>query len=170
MRHLCVYCGSGPGRNPVYMATAKALGAAMANLGIGLVYGGGSLGLMGEVARSVIAGGGHVVGIIPEFLVNNNTTGSQTFGTIAALADGRFVIAWSDSSVNDGDTRAQIFNPDVIHTRDNPLVKSDALVVLRGNLAPDGAVLKPPAAEPHLLKHKGPAVVFDSYEEMKKQG
>jgi uncharacterized protein (TIGR00730 family) len=70
MRHLCVYCGSGPGRNPVYMAAAKALGAAMANLGIGLVYGGGSLGLMGEVARSVIAGGGHVVGIIPEFLVN----------------------------------------------------------------------------------------------------
>ena len=70
MRHLCVYCGSGPGRNPVYMAAAKALGVAMANLGIGLVYGGGSLGLMGEVARSVIAGGGHVVGIIPEFLVN----------------------------------------------------------------------------------------------------
>ena len=70
MRHLCVYCGSGPGRNPVYMATAKALGAAMANLGIGLVYGGCRLGLMGEVARCVMAGGGHVVGIIPEFLVN----------------------------------------------------------------------------------------------------
>lgn len=70
MRHLCVYCGSGPGRNPAYMAAARALGTHMANLGIGLVYGGGSLGLMGEVARSVIAGGGHVVGIIPEFLVN----------------------------------------------------------------------------------------------------
>ena len=70
MRHLCVYCGSGPGRNPAYMAAARALGAHMANQGIGLVYGGGSLGLMGEVARSVIAGGGHVVGIIPEFLVN----------------------------------------------------------------------------------------------------
>jgi uncharacterized protein (TIGR00730 family) len=69
MRHLCVYCGSGPGRNPAYMAAAKALGGAMANEGIGLVYGGGSLGLMGEVARSVIIGGGHVVGIIPEFLV-----------------------------------------------------------------------------------------------------
>jgi dihydroxy-acid dehydratase len=64
---------------------------------------------------------------------------------------------------------SEIFNLDVIHTRDNPLVKSDALVVLRGNLAPDGAVLKPPAAEAHLLKHKGPAVVFDSYEEMKKR-
>jgi uncharacterized protein (TIGR00730 family) len=70
MRHLCVYCGSGPGRNPAYVAAARALGTHMANLGIGLVYGGGSLGLMGEVARSVIAGGGHVVGIIPEFLVH----------------------------------------------------------------------------------------------------
>jgi uncharacterized protein (TIGR00730 family) len=69
MRHLCVYCGSGPGRNPAYMAAARALGTHMANLGIGLVYGGGSLGLMGEVARSVISAGGHVVGIIPEFLV-----------------------------------------------------------------------------------------------------
>lgn len=70
MRHLCVYCGSGPGRNPAYVEAARALGAAMANQGIGLVYGGGSLGLMGEVAKSVLDGGGHVVGIIPEFLVN----------------------------------------------------------------------------------------------------
>ncbi len=61
---------------------------------------------------------------------------------------------------------ARIFDADVIHTRASPLVKSDALVVLRGNLAPDGAVLKPPSAEPRLLKHKGPAVVFDSYDEM----
>jgi dihydroxy-acid dehydratase len=64
---------------------------------------------------------------------------------------------------------AKVFDADVIHSRDNPLVKSDALVVLRGNLAPDGAVMKPPAAEPHLLKHKGPAVVFDSIDEMKKR-
>jgi uncharacterized protein (TIGR00730 family) len=52
------------------MAAARALGTNMADEGVGLVYGGGSLGLMGELARSVIAGGGHVVGIIPEFLVN----------------------------------------------------------------------------------------------------
>lgn len=65
---LCVYCGSGPGRNPAYMAAARALGKAMAAAGIGLVYGGGSLGLMGEVAKSVLAEGGHVTGIIPSFL------------------------------------------------------------------------------------------------------
>jgi hypothetical protein len=52
------------------MAAAKELGKAMALEGIGLVYGGGGLGLMGEVARSVLDNGGHVTGIIPEFLVN----------------------------------------------------------------------------------------------------
>lgn len=67
---LCVYCGSGPGKNPAYMAAANALGQALAAAGIGLVYGGGGAGLMGEVARATLAGGGHVTGIIPEFLVN----------------------------------------------------------------------------------------------------
>ena len=67
-RNLCVYCGSGPGKNPVYMVAAKSLGDAMVEAGIGLVYGGGSLGLMGEVAKTVLDAGGHVTGIIPEFL------------------------------------------------------------------------------------------------------
>jgi uncharacterized protein (TIGR00730 family) len=70
MRHLCVYCGSGPGRNPVYLSSARRLGTLMADAGVGLIYGGGSLGLMGEVARAVLGGGGHVTGIIPEFLVH----------------------------------------------------------------------------------------------------
>ncbi len=67
---LCVYCGSGPGRNPAYMQAADDLGVAMASAGIGLVYGGGGMGLMGQVARGVLSAGGHVTGIIPEFLVN----------------------------------------------------------------------------------------------------
>ncbi|MCB1376985.1 MAG: TIGR00730 family Rossman fold protein [Alphaproteobacteria bacterium] len=69
-RKLCVYCGSGNGRNPAYVAAAQALGKSLAANGIGLVYGGGSLGLMGEVARAVLQAGGHVTGIIPEFLAN----------------------------------------------------------------------------------------------------
>ena len=69
-RKLCVYCGSGPGRNPAYMAAARRLGKAMVAGGIGLVYGGGSLGLMGEVAKSVLNEGGHVTGIIPSFLAS----------------------------------------------------------------------------------------------------
>ena len=56
---------------------------------------------------------------------------------------------------------AKVFNDDVIRTFDDPLVEDDTLAVLRGNLAPDGAVIKPPAAEPRLLRHTGPAVVFE---------
>ena len=65
---VCVYCGSGPGLNPAYMASARTLGLALAAGGIRLVYGGGSLGLMGEVARATLEGGGQVTGIIPSFL------------------------------------------------------------------------------------------------------
>jgi uncharacterized protein (TIGR00730 family) len=66
---LCVYCGSGEGRDPAYMEAARSLGQSMAASSVDLVYGGGSIGLMGEVARSVIGGGGKVTGIIPNFLV-----------------------------------------------------------------------------------------------------
>lgn len=68
VRKLCVYCGSGSGRNPAYLEAARTLGKSLAEAEIGLVYGGGSLGLMGEVARAVLGNGGHVTGIIPEFL------------------------------------------------------------------------------------------------------
>jgi dihydroxy-acid dehydratase len=61
---------------------------------------------------------------------------------------------------------AKIYNDDVIRKRSNPLSASGGLAVLRGNLAPDGAVIKPTAAEPHLLKHTGPAVVFKNYDDL----
>ena len=61
---------------------------------------------------------------------------------------------------------AKVYNDDVIRARDNPIVASDTLAVLFGNLAPDGAVIKPPAAEPRLHKHAGPAVVFKNYDDM----
>ena len=67
-RNICVYCGSGLGLNPAYKAAARTLGETLAKSGIGLVYGGGSLGLMGEVARATLDSGGHVTGIIPGFL------------------------------------------------------------------------------------------------------
>ena len=70
VKNICVYCGSGPGHNPAYAEAARTLGRAMAQANIGLVYGGGSLGLMGEIARSVLGHDGHVTGIIPEFLSN----------------------------------------------------------------------------------------------------
>ena len=68
VKNICVYCGSGTGHNPAYAEAARTLGRAMSDANIGLVYGGGSLGLMGEIARSVLKHDGHVTGIIPEFL------------------------------------------------------------------------------------------------------
>jgi uncharacterized protein (TIGR00730 family) len=68
IRNICVYCGSNVGTNPAYAAAARQLGQSMAKERIGLVYGGGGLGLMGELARAVLADGGRVTGIIPAFL------------------------------------------------------------------------------------------------------
>jgi len=68
IRTICVYCGSGPGTNPRFVEAAKALGKIFAENGIRLVYGGGSIGLMGAIATSVLDHGGSVTGIIPDFL------------------------------------------------------------------------------------------------------
>ncbi len=67
---VCVYCGSAPGRDPRYAEVADELGRAFASAGVRLVYGGGSVGLMGRIARSVLAHGGAVTGIIPQFLAD----------------------------------------------------------------------------------------------------
>jgi uncharacterized protein (TIGR00730 family) len=69
IRTICVYCGSEKGNDPVYAAAARAFGRILAEHGIGLVFGGGGIGLMGELARSVLRHGGHVTGVIPSFLV-----------------------------------------------------------------------------------------------------
>jgi uncharacterized protein (TIGR00730 family) len=74
IRTVCVYCGSGPGTDSAFMEAARRLGEIMAADGVGLVYGGGSRGLMGAVATSVLDHGGHVTGIIPEFLQNREQT------------------------------------------------------------------------------------------------
>ncbi len=68
MKKLCVFCGSRLGQRPAYQAAARELGNALAAAGWGLVYGGGSVGLMGEVADATLAAGGHVTGVIPAFL------------------------------------------------------------------------------------------------------
>jgi len=69
IRKICVYCGSGPGIDPAFVESARAFGALLAKDGIGLVFGGGSVGMMGSIAESVHEHGGEVTGIIPEFLV-----------------------------------------------------------------------------------------------------
>lgn len=71
MKRLAVYCGSATPADPIYIETARKVGAALARKGIGLVYGGGRLGLMGAVADAALAAGGEVIGVIPEALVGS---------------------------------------------------------------------------------------------------
>jgi uncharacterized protein (TIGR00730 family) len=79
---ICVYCGSGGGTDPAYVAAATEFGAAMAKAGIGLVYGGGDMGMMGAVADAVRSNGGSVTGIIPQFLLNKERAGFNGDGLI----------------------------------------------------------------------------------------
>ena len=70
MKRLAVYCGSASPSDPVYIESARQVGRTLAERGIGVVYGGGRLGLMGAVADSALGAGGEVIGIIPQALVN----------------------------------------------------------------------------------------------------
>ena len=74
VRSICVYCGSQPGNSPVYVEAAKLLGKSLAEHNIRLTYGGGTRGIMGTVARSVIEHGGSVTGIIPTFLIDQEAS------------------------------------------------------------------------------------------------
>jgi uncharacterized protein (TIGR00730 family) len=67
---ICVYCASGSGNNPAFVQAARSFGRILAESGIRLVYGGGSVGLMGALADAVLDHGGMVTGVIPDFLVN----------------------------------------------------------------------------------------------------
>src|SRR5262245_33165525 len=76
MRTICIYCGSSVGTNPEYETAARRLGRAVASHGLGLVYGGGRVGLMGVVADAVLDGGGQVIGVIPEALASEEVAHS----------------------------------------------------------------------------------------------
>jgi len=89
-------------------------------------------------------------------------------GLLARLADVLNVdcVTCNGKTLGENIKGAGVYNDDVIRTRDNPVYPEGGVAVLRGNLCPNGAVIKPTAAEPQLLKHKGPAVVFDDYNDM----
>jgi uncharacterized protein (TIGR00730 family) len=74
MKYICVYCGSNPGRQAVYCEAARSLGQEMASRGIGLVYGGASVGVMGSVADAVLQHGGKAIGVIPHALATKEVS------------------------------------------------------------------------------------------------
>jgi uncharacterized protein (TIGR00730 family) len=75
IKSICVYCGSSPGRSETYLQAGEALGRAIASHGLRLVYGGGTKGIMGAVARGAFSVGGGISGIIPRFLFNKEASG-----------------------------------------------------------------------------------------------
>ncbi|KAL6601369.1 hypothetical protein ACP70R_044589 [Stipagrostis hirtigluma subsp. patula] len=84
-RRVCVFCGSSSGKRSSYRDAAVELGKELVARKVDLVYGGGSLGLMGEVADAVHKGGGHVIGVIPRSLMGKEITG-ETVGEVRAVA------------------------------------------------------------------------------------
>ncbi len=87
MKRLAVYCGSATPADAEYIAAARAVGTALAQAGIGIVYGGGRLGLMGALADAALAAGGEVIGVIPEALVSSEVshTGCTQLHVVAGM-------------------------------------------------------------------------------------
>ncbi|MEM9734360.1 MAG: TIGR00730 family Rossman fold protein [Pseudomonadota bacterium] len=110
--HLCVYCGSSPGHDAAFANQAALLGTLMAKANIRLVYGGGDAGLMGTIAKAVLAGGGQVTGIIPTFFF------TEAFKVTADGLDGAKLIEVPD-----------------MHTRKQMMFeRSDAFIALPGGI------------------------------------
>ncbi len=95
MKQLGVFCGSSSGARPEYTAAAVELGSVLVERGIGLVYGGGRIGLMGRVAEAVIAGGGEVIGVIPEFLIEKELAyeGVSELRAVDSMSERKAVMA-----------------------------------------------------------------------------
>lgn len=70
IRRICVFCGASPGSDPAHLALARSVGRGLAERGIGIVYGGGQVGLMGALADAALAAGGEVIGVIPQGMVD----------------------------------------------------------------------------------------------------
>ncbi len=92
---LCVYCSSSAWLDPKYYAAAEQLGRDMVDRGWGLVYGGGNAGLMGSVARAVKSSGGHVVGIIPDFMIERELAfhAADELVTVATMRERKRLMA-----------------------------------------------------------------------------
>jgi hypothetical protein len=95
VRRVCVFCGASSGRLPAYAGAARAFGAALADRGLGLVYGGGRVGLMGAVADGALAAGGEVIGVIPQELVDRELahSGVTELRVVASLHERKALMA-----------------------------------------------------------------------------
>jgi uncharacterized protein (TIGR00730 family) len=95
MTSICVYCGSSPGKDPVFLQSARDVGTLLAKHHHTLVYGGGNVGLMGAVADAALAAGGNVVGVIPDHLANKELAhkGLTKLHVVASMHERKHLMA-----------------------------------------------------------------------------
>ncbi|MBK8559809.1 MAG: TIGR00730 family Rossman fold protein [Dehalococcoidia bacterium] len=95
MKRVCVFAGSSPGNDPRFLGAARELGAALAQRGVELVYGGANVGLMGAMANAVLEGGGHVIGVIPRHLLDFEVahTGIPDLRIVESMHDRKALMA-----------------------------------------------------------------------------
>ena len=95
LRRICIFCGASPGRDPAFAAAARAVGARLAERGIGIVYGGGRVGLMGALADAALEASGEVIGVIPQGLVDRELAhrGLTELRIVATLHERKAVMA-----------------------------------------------------------------------------
>ncbi|MBK7723874.1 MAG: TIGR00730 family Rossman fold protein [Dehalococcoidia bacterium] len=95
MKRVCVFAGSSPGNDPRFLDAARELGAAIAQRGVALVYGGANVGLMGAMANAVLEGGGHVIGVIPRHLLDFEVahTGIPDLRIVESMHDRKALMA-----------------------------------------------------------------------------
>jgi uncharacterized protein (TIGR00730 family) len=95
MKRVCVYCGSATGANPAHRDAAEKLGVLLATRGIGLVYGGGNVGLMGVIADAALRAGGEVIGVIPGALMDKELghTGVTKLHVVASMHERKQLMA-----------------------------------------------------------------------------
>jgi hypothetical protein len=93
--HICVFCGSAPGTDPAFLEAARDLGASLARAGLGVVYGGATVGLMGAVSDAALSAGGHVIGVIPSSLVARELAheGLQDLRVVATMHERKALMA-----------------------------------------------------------------------------
>jgi uncharacterized protein (TIGR00730 family) len=95
MRRICVFCGSSPGNDPAFAALARSVGEGLARRGIGVVYGGGRVGLMGVLADAALQAGGEVIGVIPKAMVDRELAhrGATELRIVTTLHERKSVMA-----------------------------------------------------------------------------